>query len=61
MYSFLYIIAINLRRRLCDRCYLGDHHMCTGVQCYQCTDSYHDRKPGRGRGREPWQMQALYT
>ena len=33
------------QRRLCNPCFLGTHQ-CTGVRCYGCTDSAHDRRPG---------------
>lgn len=45
MYEFLIMIGVGLKRRICTRCLVDDHSMCTGVGCYQCTHPYHLRLP----------------
>lgn len=31
---------------LCEHCELGQHHLCTGIECYRCPRENHPRLPG---------------
>lgn len=39
--------------RRCDSCKHGYHSKCTGVDCYNCTDIYHEQAGSRGIGLNP--------